>query len=139
MDISTYLFRGATRQSIYKSLDAGAMRGKVIAENLANVATPGYQRKEVTFEEDLRKALEKKLPGETTHPNHMDIERGIELSKVQPKVFTPIDPTLPGEINNVDVDMEMAKLAENQIFYNFGIKFAGFDKYNSAITGNPSS
>jgi flagellar basal-body rod protein FlgB len=47
----------------------------------------------------------------------------------------PLDPTLPSGVNNVDVDKEMAKLAENQIMYNFGIRFAGFDKYNSAITG----
>jgi flagellar basal-body rod protein FlgB len=92
----------------------------------------------VTFEEDLRKALEKKLPGDTRDPNHMEIEKGLDLSKVEPKVFTPIDTSLPGEINNVDVDMEMSKLAENQILYNFAIKFSGFDKYNSAVIGSPS-
>ncbi len=139
MDISQYLFGGATRQTIYKSLDASTLRSKVIAENLANVATPGYERKEVSFEDDLRKALEKNLPGVTDNPGHMDIQKGMDIAKIQPEVFKPIDKTLPGEINNVDVDMEMTKLAENQILYNFGIRFATFDKYNSAISGNPAS
>jgi flagellar basal-body rod protein FlgB len=137
MEIRDYLFGGKTRQTVYKSLDAGALRSKVIAENLANVATPGYERKEVRFEEELRKVLEKKLPIDTRDPGHAEIARGKELAQVQPKVFTPIDPTLPGEVNNVDIDIEMTKLAENQILYNFAIRFSGFDKYNAAISGSP--
>ena len=135
MDIRGYLFGGLTRQMVYKSLDASAMRGRVIAENLANVSTPGYRRKEVVFEDELKKVLDKKIPGETTEPGHMDILRGAEVDKVQPKALEPIDPTMPGEVNNVDVDMEMAKMAENQIQYDFSIRFAGFEKYQAAITG----
>ena len=65
----------------------------------------------------------------------MPAGKGIDLTKIQPFVFEPQDPTLPGEINNVDVDMEGAKMAENQIYYNFLTKFVAFDKMNSAITG----
>jgi flagellar basal-body rod protein FlgB len=48
------------------------------------------------------------------------------------------DPTLPGEINNVDVDMEAAKLAENQILFMFGIKFIQDRKADiaAAISGH---
>lgn len=139
MDIRNYLFGGLTRQTVYKSLDASALRGRVIAENLANVDTPGYQRKEVLFEDQLKKALEKKLPGEITQPSHMEFGKGVDLSKVVPQVFTPLDPTLPGELNNVDIDIEAAKMAENQILFNYAIKFAGFDKMNSAILGHGSA
>ena len=138
MDIRSYLFGGLTRQSVYKSLDASALRNRVIAQNLANVQTPGYRRKEVIFEEELKKVFEKKLPGESTQAAHQDIARGVDLSKVKPKVLEPQDATLPGAVNNVDVDIEMAKLAENQILYDFSIRFSGFDKFNSAITGRPS-
>ncbi len=138
MDIRDYLFGGATRQIVYKSLDAGALRGKAIAQNLANVMTPGYQRKEVNFEEQLKKAMEVKVPGESTQPGHLDITKGKRLADIKPFVYTAKDPTLPGEINNVDVDMEAAKLAENQILYNYAIKFAGFEKMNSAIKGQAS-
>jgi flagellar basal-body rod protein FlgB len=138
MNIRDYLFGGLTRQTVYKSLDAGAMRGRAIAENLANVDTPGYQRKEVDFEEQLQKALEKKIPGTMTQQEHFPFGKGVDLSKVQPFVFTPQDPTKPGELNNVDVDIENAKLAENQILFNYAIKFAGFDKMNSAIMGRAS-
>jgi len=135
MDIRGYLFGGLTRQIVYKSLDASAMRGRVIAENLSNVTTPGYRRKEVQFEDELKKVMDKKIPGESTQSGHLDIARGAAIDQVQPKVLEPIDSTLPGEVNNVDVDMEMAKMAENQILYDFSIRFAGFDKYQAAITG----
>jgi len=138
MDIRSYLFGGLTRQTVYKSLDAGALRNRVIAQNLANVTTPGYRRKEVSFEQELKKVFEKKIPGETTQPGQIDIARGADVSKVEPKVVEPIDPTLPGGINNVDVDMEMSKLAENQILYDFALKFAGFDRFLGAINGKIS-
>lgn len=139
MDIRSYLFGGETRQMAYKSLDASVLRGKVISENLANVQTPGYRRKEVDFEDKLRDAIKAKLAAETTQPFHMPAGKGVDLSKINPEVFEPKDPTLPGEVNNVDVDQEGAKMAENQIYYMYLVKFVGFDKYNSAISGRSQS
>ncbi|MDB5102934.1 MAG: flagellar basal-body rod protein FlgB, partial [Fibrobacteres bacterium] len=57
MDIRKFLFGGDTRQMAYKSLDASVLRGKAIAQNLANIETPGYKRKEVNFEEQLLNAV----------------------------------------------------------------------------------
>jgi len=104
------------------SLDASAMRQKAIANNIANVNTPGYQRIEVSFESELRKALDpRRLMGARTDPNHKPIGKP-NLGNIQPQAYRPNDPTLPGQINNVDIDMEMAKLAENQILFNAGVK-----------------
>jgi flagellar basal-body rod protein FlgB len=135
MDIRNFLFGSDTRQMAYKSLDASVLRGKAISQNLANILTPGYQRKEVNFEEQLQKAVKAKLDATQDQTAHMPAGKGLDLSKINPFVFEPQDQTLPGEINNVDVDMEGAKMAENQIYYEFLVKFVGFDKYNSAITG----
>lgn len=139
MNIRDYLFNGTTRQLVYKSLDASALRSRVVAQNLANVDTPGYRRKEVNFEEQLQDALKKKVPGVTSQDDHMPFGKGVDLSGVAPKVFEPQDQTLPGEMNNVDVDMEAAKMAENQILYNYAVKFAGFDKFMAAIAGRSMS
>ena len=38
-------------------LDATSLRHRVISQNIANVNTPGYQRKEVAFEEALGERL----------------------------------------------------------------------------------
>jgi flagellar basal-body rod protein FlgB len=120
---------------LVKSLDAGMLRSRVIANNIANVNTPGYQRLEVNFEEELRKALDKnKLKGLRTDEKHLNLGSG-DISKINAKVEKPNDPTLPSGVNNVDIDMEMSKLAENQILYNFSAKFlrGKFNKLNAAI------
>lgn len=117
------LFRKTSVPATSKSLDAGMVRSKVLANNIANATTPGFKRVEVTFENELRKALdETKLKGTRTNKMHMPIGRK-DLSRVEPKIYVPNDPTLPGGINNVDIDIENAKLAENQLLYNFGVRF----------------
>lgn len=117
------LSRHTAAPAVRASLDASAMRLKAIANNIANVNTPGYQRIEVSFENELRKALDPKvLQGARTDAEHMDIGRG-DIGKLKPQAYRPNDPTLPGQVNNVDIDMEMAKLAENQILFQAGVKF----------------
>jgi flagellar basal-body rod protein FlgB len=136
MEIRDYLFGGQTRQMAYKALDASTLRAKAISENLANVQTPGYKRKEVDFEEQLQKALKAKLAAVQDQSGHMPAGKGIDIARISPVVYEPEDPTLPGEVNNVDVDMEGAKLAENQIYYSFLTKWVGFEKYMGAISGH---
>jgi flagellar basal-body rod protein FlgB len=135
MDVRDFLFGSQTRQMAYKALDASTLRAKTISENLANVQTPGYKRKEVDFEEKLRDALKAKLAAAQDQIGHMPAGKGIDLGQIRPVVYEPEDPSLPGEVNNVDVDMEGAKMAENQIYYSFLIKWVGFDKYMAAIAG----
>jgi flagellar basal-body rod protein FlgB len=118
-----------------KSLDAGMLRAKAIANNIANVNTPGYHRIEVTFEDELKKALDNtKLQGTRTNEKHLEMGK-LDISSINPKVKKPIDPTLPSGVNNVDIDSEMAKLAENQLLYNFSAKFlhGKFNRLNAAI------
>ncbi len=121
--IRDVLFSKTSLPAVTKSLDAGMMRSKVIANNIANATTPGFQRAEVTFESELRKALDgTRLKGTRTNSMHMPIGRK-DLSKVKPDLYLPNDPTLPGGVNNVDIDIENAKMAENQLLYNFGVRF----------------
>jgi flagellar basal-body rod protein FlgB len=138
MFLKEALFSRTSIPVVSKSLDACVLRGKAIANNLANVMTPGYQRIEVAFEDRLKQALdEKQLAGSTDHPGHMALGR-LKVEQLQPVAYRSQDPTLPGEINNVDVDLEAAKLAENQILYMFGIKFIQDQKADivSAIAGH---
>lgn len=133
--IENKLFGGVKRQLLYKALDASTKRGRAIAQNIANVETEGYKRKEVSFEEKVREALKIKLEGERTKEDHFEISKKAAVRKIQSDVYEPNDPTLPGEVTNVDIDIENAKMAENQIMYNYLVRFSGFDKYNAAIKG----
>ncbi len=105
MSIDSYLFGGTTRQLVYKSLDATAKRGRAINQNIANVTTEGYNKKEVHFEELVQRALKIKVEGNATNQNHLEISKQASLDKIKPLVSESNDLTLPGEVNNVDIDM----------------------------------
>ncbi|HID12005.1 MAG TPA: flagellar basal body rod protein FlgB, partial [Candidatus Latescibacteria bacterium] len=49
-----------------KALDAYTLRQRAIADNIANSETPGFRRREVRFEEELRRALEGGIRGRRT-------------------------------------------------------------------------
>lgn len=137
MFIKNALLSRTSIPAVEKSLDAAALRSRAIASNLANVDTPGYQRIEVAFEAALRAALDRKTPqGVADQAGHLPLGRP-DLEQVHAMAFRSQDPTKPGEVNNVDVDLEMAKLAENQILFNYGVKLIGLRKgdITSAIKG----
>lgn len=118
-----------------RAMDAAMLRSRTIANNIANITTPGYRRVDVSFEEELRTALDRtRLQGTRSDEKHLPIGRK-NLSEVQAEAYHPYDPTQPSGVNNVDIDMEMAKLAETQLMYNYAVKFGqgAFRKINSAI------
>ena len=132
---SEMIFGKTNLPVIKNSLDAAMLRSRTVANNIANVNTPGYRRVEVSFEKELREALDRtKLKGARTDGRHLKLGR-LDLSDVNGTAYKPVDPTLPSGVNNVDIDTEMAKLAEAQIQYNYGIKFGQgvFKKINAAI------
>ena len=104
---------------IEKSLDASLLRNEAIAQNIANVDTPGYNRKTVSFEEQLRNALSNNsnFVGKRTYPKHIPIGStsidDIKINITEDK--SDLDMRLDG--NNVDIEQEMALMAENHIKY----------------------
>jgi flagellar basal-body rod protein FlgB len=120
-----------------RAMDASMLRARTISNNIANVTTPGYKRVEVNFEEELRNALDKnRLKGSQTDEKHIDFGRK-SLQDVHAEAFHPYDPSMHSGVNNVDIDTEMAKLAETQITYNYLTKFTQgiFKKLNASIQG----
>lgn len=99
--------RDATWGALERSLDGAAVRQRVVAQNLANIDTPGYKRSVVRFEEALARALD--APGDPD-------ERASEASSVAPAIER-IESSLRADGNNVDIDLEGATLAENAIHY----------------------
>ncbi len=102
-----------------KALDASWTRNETIAQNIANVDTPGYKRKDVAFKEYLNAALEPgSFEGFRTDKRHIPIGGG-SIDDVKMKVTQPNDcfsARLDG--NNVDIENEMAQMAKNTIEYN---------------------
>lgn len=94
-----------------KAADASWKRNEIIANNIANVDTPGYKRKDIQFETYLQSAL---LGDDSLDQRVADIDPGA----LDATVYTDhsnLSYRLDG--NNVDIDTESANLAENQIRY----------------------
>jgi len=95
-----------------QALRATALRHQVIARNLANLETPGFQAQDVKFQEVLRSALAAKAAPDG---------QGDEAPWVLPIPirFTPeTDGPRRQDKNTVDLDREMVKLVQNTLFHN---------------------
>lgn len=102
------------------AIAAAELRQQVIADNIANVDTPGFKRSEVLFEELLARQLSSQatsgLEARRTHEKHIPFGRG--RSVVKPQLATDSTTSMNNSGNNVDIDREMALLAKNQLRYN---------------------
>lgn len=120
-----------------KSLDASWARNEVISQNLANVDTPNYKRKDVAFEQFLNDSLDKKkLEGITTNERHIPINSS-DIEKIQPEITQDnSDTSMRIDGNNVDIDSEMSYLAKNTIQYNSLIQMinSNYSRIKSVIS-----
>ncbi len=90
-------------------------RHEVVASNIANTETPGYAAKEMKFEAFLSRADSAAVPGPVaTHPRHIGIPPGAGV--VAPPIETEGDPVRV-DGNNVVLEKEMTKMAENTVGY----------------------
>lgn len=83
-----------------KAMEATLLRQTVISENIANVDTPNYKRKDVEFESLLQRELSRR--GNTS-----------TLTSIEPEVYVTSPNTsyrLDG--NNIDIEVEMAEEAK---------------------------
>ena len=100
-----------TFKMIERSLDARSLNHKVLSGNIANAETPGYQAREVPFQKLLEKTLEasSNIGLKRTHPRHLP--------------ESPVaDPEVELTSEEVDIDREMGKLAENNVMFQAGVQ-----------------
>lgn len=108
------LFTTLTLETLSKSLDAAALNQVLLSHNIANVNTPGYKRSEVSFQDQLRRALSSHdSPLVRTNPRHLPFR--VELSQVEPRVVLDHETAMRWDGNNVDIEREMAKLSQNSL------------------------
>jgi flagellar basal-body rod protein FlgB len=123
------------------ALKIRGQRTEVLARNLANADTPGYQARDIDFRAALAQAggasgADVPVTLKTTHANQ--IGTAIDASgDANPhlKYRTPLAPSLDG--NTVDVQMEQASFAENAVRFQATLSFlsARFRGLMTAITG----
>lgn len=126
-----------TIQVLQKLAAYTALRQKTISKNIANISTENYQREEVRFNELLDEQMNAKL--KATESRHFD-----DISNTNPEsdyvVVKDTNPELASGVNNVDIEKEMADLAENSLMYKFAARKLStyFKTLQSVIKGTAS-
>ena len=101
-----------------KALDAASLRQKVISENLANINTPGYQAKDVAFEETMRDVVAqegylnphsaKKFSAHVTDSRHLKFGH-FDLASLNVPVTQ--------KKGKLDINQQMVDQVQNQMIY----------------------
>ena len=132
---------GTTVELLSKTLDLRAQRQNLISANLANVETPGYTPSDLSFEAELKSALQKGGAGsavQSPNPRHIPLKGGGRGSL---ELVTGQLVELPGkggpDGNGVELESEMGRMAENQIMYNASVQLLTkkFEMMKQAIRG----
>jgi len=118
MMLDKLLYSDNAPKAMKKSLDLISTRQSVITSNIGNLDTPGFKASEIDFQGQLREALGSKgqLNLQATNEKHFGPNTS-NIGSLTAEPFEELD-AAKSNGNNVDVDKEMAKMAENQIFYN---------------------
>ncbi len=113
----------------------------LLSANIANAETPGYVPTTLSFEGELKAALQNRsgVTGAVTNPRHIPLKgQGNALDTVQGTVVETPSVTPGRDGNGVELENEMGKLAENQILYNASVQIVAkqFDSLKTAIRGS---
>ena len=108
------LFSG-TISTLDKALNYSSTKQKVISQNIANVDTPNYKAKDVSFNDAFNKALGESLVANRTNARHFPFNK---INHSSSTTITKNQVSYNESGNSVDIDQEMADLATNQIYYN---------------------
>ncbi|SOB92979.1 flagellar basal-body rod protein FlgB [Ureibacillus xyleni] len=124
---------GGTISNLENGLNYASLKNKTIAQNIANVDTPNYKAKDVSFEKMLQEAKVNGLKANRTDIRHYD----FTIQQSTPGVFSYENFKYRSNGNGVDMDAQQASLAENTIYYNALVdRISGkFNTLNTVIKG----
>jgi flagellar basal-body rod protein FlgB len=127
----------STIKLLENAINYSAAKNNTISRNIANIGTEDYQREDVVFKDVFAEQLNKNL--KATNSRH--ISNNPENLKDQEGITIVTDPStdMASGINNVDIEKEMADLAENTLMYKFSAKKIGdyYKNLQKVIKGTP--
>ena len=102
-----------------RGLDASMLRHNILADNIANIDTPGFKRSDVSFQVELQRALApaSRIEMIRTAKRHFETEPTRDPMKVRPRVYAETDTWTRNDLNNVDPEVEMAHIGQNTMYY----------------------
>lgn len=117
-------------QVLEQIIKTSAFRHKILASNIANIDTPGYKAKDVSFKDTM------------SNPS-LGLTRTTTLHKQGPinlretGGMTAVERASWEDGNNVALDMELAHMTENSLLYEAGAKLLSkkLQMFKNAIKG----
>lgn len=113
-----------------RALSLHSRRAEVLANNIANADTPGYQARDLDFAKLLQSSTQERVRMKTTHARHLPV-MGAGTGGAELLYRVPMQPSLDG--NTVDLQIEQAEYAKNALkfqtsFTFLNSKFKGLSK-----------
>ena len=111
-----------------EALNLRAQRQEVLASNIANPDTPGYQARDMDFSSELKKVMERGRAEGTgvalalTSSRHIPAQ-AMTAPSADLLYRIPDQPSLDG--NTVDMDRERTQFADNSLKYQTGLTVLG--------------
>ena len=102
-----------------KILDLRSSKHSFITSNIANMETPNYRSFDLHVREEMKRVMGAKnnITLRQTHSGHLPLRGSVAGSiSVHPSSITRASSN--GKEKAVDIDKEMANLAENSLLYN---------------------
>jgi flagellar basal-body rod protein FlgB len=99
--------------ALERLLFIASKRHGVIASNIANADTPDYKAKDIKFDDVLEG---EGIAARVTHPSHIPHKEGLRGVGIVIETMPPWK-----DKNNVELDMEVAKMTENALLFQAGI------------------
>ncbi|HBZ14812.1 flagellar basal body rod protein FlgB [Pantoea sp. NPDC088449] len=105
-------------------------RQDILASNIANADTPGYQARDIDFTKQLKNAMDNQQMAKSpvslalTSDRHI-AAKGKLIDDDQLMYRIPDQPSADG--NTVDMDRERVNFADNGVKYQSGLTFLGAD------------
>ncbi|MDP4083029.1 MAG: flagellar basal body rod protein FlgB [Bacillota bacterium] len=123
-----------TFNTLNQALNYASLKQKVISQNIANVDTPNYKAKDVSFNSIFQNELSQGFSTYRTDKRHIDFSSD---SSSQPEIITKQNVQYNNNGNSVDMDQEMSDLATNQIYYDALVQQLNskFSNLQAVITG----
>jgi len=99
---------------LYQKLNYTSERQKVISTNIANINTPEYKTKDLSFEEHLNKTKLNDLKLTTTHNNHIPFSSQNSSSSAM-KLYEVENLEEQNDGNNVSLDKQISEMSKNAV------------------------
>ena len=102
-------------------LKAETMRQQAMANNVANLQTPGYRRIDVQFEKMLAKAIES---GDE-----------VDMEEIEPVLYQPKNTAVKLNGNDVNLENEIGEMVKNSLRYKAFVRLMSkkFSQIDAAV------